>query len=88
MLYSLCLSLEYEEDDDLSDEDDEDSDDMMGGMMNDLGIPGLIDEKMAERGKGKDEKGNITGGEVLGVIIERGACMSGYVSKNHQLWTG
>ena len=75
LLYSLCLSLDNEQQVD----DDEDDDDL-----------GLDPEMAAELGLGDGFKnlmkdgllggsGLVLGGEVLGVVAERGACMSGCV---------
>lgn len=76
LLYSLCLSLEADQP---TDEDDDDEDDL-----------GLDPEMAAELGLGDGFKklmkdgllgggGLVIGGEVLGVMAERGACMSGSV---------
>lgn len=79
LLSSLCLSLETDETEaDVSDASDDD--DGLGGMAEELGLggaglKGLMKNLNAQEGFGN--AGPVRGGEVLGIICEREATMSG-----------
>lgn len=78
LLSSLCMALETDEkpnDDDASD----DEDDGLGGMAEELGLGGalgLMRNLKAQEGL-INGGGLVVGGEVLGIICEREATMSG-----------
>ena len=78
LLSSLCLSLESEE---AVKEPAEDSDDELGDMAKELGLggeslKGLMKNLNAKDGPG-DPGGPIVGGEILGIVCEKEAIMSG-----------
>ena len=79
LLSSLCLSLESE-DASLASIASDDEDDGLGGMAEELGLggaglKGLMDNLNAQDGLAGG--GPVVGGEVLGIICEREAIMSG-----------
>lgn len=81
LLSSLCLALETDEDQASSDVSDDD--DGFGGMAEELGLGGeglkglMKNLKAQEAGGLIGASGPIVGGEVLGIICEREATMSG-----------
>lgn len=81
LLSSLCLSLETEDDGgDASDVSDDD--DGLGGMAEELGLGGAGLKGLMKNLKTQDGFGGgglVLGGEVLGIISEREATMSGWV---------
>jgi gamma-tubulin complex component 2 len=86
LLYSLCQSMETEGTaKDASGESSDDDD--FGGRADELGLggaalKGIMDVMKGQQGivPGSDiPAGEILGGEVLGIICEREATMSGYV---------
>lgn len=86
LLASLCQSLET--DDVTKDESGEtsDDDDGFGGMAEELGLGGAALKGIMGAAKGQQglipgsdtSAGEVLGGEVLGIICEREATMSGY----------
>lgn len=79
LLSSLCLSLET---DDIApaSEASEDEDDGLGGMAEELGLGGAGLKGLMKDMKAQDglaDAGPVLGGEVLGIICEREATMSG-----------
>ncbi|KAL1411297.1 gamma tubulin complex Spc97/GCP2 subunit Alp4 [Vanrija albida] len=82
LLSSLCLALEADETaaGDASDLSDDDDDDELDGKAEELGLggaglKGLMKNIRAQ--KGLSASGPVVGGEVLGIICEREATMSG-----------
>lgn len=86
LLASLCQSLET--DDVTKDDSGETSDDDFGGMADELGLGGAALKGIMGAAKGQSgmlpgndvPAGEVLGGEVLGIICEREATMSGYVT--------
>ena len=83
LLSSLCLSLEADDAPQPLDAS-EDEDDGMGGMAEELGLAGeglkgLMKNLQAAQDGLINPGGLIVGGEVLGIICEREATMSGCV---------
>lgn len=86
LLYATCLALDHDpfpeyDESSQEDEEEENEEDQMARMMAqelglDLHAMGLANKKEREE---EAAKGNILGGEVLGVIVERTAATSGYV---------
>jgi gamma-tubulin complex component 2 len=81
LLSALCLSLETDELPPVE-EGSDDEDDGLGGMAEELGLggaglKGLIKNLKAAQEGAVDAGGPILGGEVLGIICEREATMSG-----------
>lgn len=86
LLSALCLSLESDEIPKESGESDDEDDDGLGGMAEELGLggaglKGLMKNMQAAQDGGVGSGGPILGGEVLGIICEREATMSGYVTE-------
>ncbi len=80
MLSSLCLALES---DDIAPGSDasEDDDDGLGGMAEELGLCGAGLKGLMKNLNAQDGVlggGPVLGGEVLGIICEREATMSGW----------
>jgi gamma-tubulin complex component 2 len=81
LLSSLCLALKSDEDPSPLDKSSDDDDDGFGGMAEELGLGGaglkglMKNLKAAENGV--SDAGPILGGEVLGIISDREATMSG-----------
>ncbi|WVQ80641.1 hypothetical protein IAT38_002746 [Cryptococcus sp. DSM 104549] len=80
LLASLCLSLETDEAE-LEQSDDSDDDDGLGGMAEELGLGGAGLKGLMKNLKAQEGLigggGEVLGGEVLGIICEREAIMSG-----------
>ena len=83
LLSSLCLALDIDDARPSSEESDDDDDDPLGGMADELGLggeglKGLMKNLKVQEGVGV-AGGPVLGGEVLGIICEREAIMSGCV---------
>ncbi len=82
LLSALCLSLETDEPPQVDDASDED--DGLGGMAEELGLggaalKGFMKNIQAAQDGNNGAGGPVLGGEVLGIICEREATMSGLV---------
>jgi gamma-tubulin complex component 2 len=78
LLSALCLALEADEESaraalDGSDDDD----DGLGGIAEELGLGGAGLKGLMKAQEGFGGAGQVLGGEVLGIICEREALMSG-----------
>lgn len=81
LLSSLCLSLEPDENP-LGSEASEDEDDGLGGMAEELGLGGAGLKGLMKNLNAPDGLmggGPVLGGEVLGIICEKEATMSGCI---------
>ena len=85
LLYALCLALDHDpfpefEDSGGEESEEDDANENMRMMVAELGLDleqmGVASKKQLEK---EAASGNIMGGEVLGVIMERAAATSGWV---------